>query len=122
LQEVAPDARATFARRGQSLAHGLPHPVACERCGRVVGPAAAVPFRRRSRADPIHRAPEARGRHPMIALIGDGANRASRARRRSPDWRLGAVLREVGMKPGCRFEVARLQRALDHAPAPPCRA
>lgn len=146
FEEVLPDARAMLARRRQSLELGLPHLVACDRSGRVLGYAAAVPFRLRSAyrhscEDSIHLAPEARGRgigrlllatlidqttalglHQMVAVIGDSANRASLALHRALGFRACGVLREVGMKPGRWVDVVLMQRPLDRSPGPPGRA
>lgn len=146
FEESLPGPAAMLARRRQSIELGLPHLVACDRQGRVLGYAAAVPFRLRSAyrhscEDSIHLAREARGRgigrlllgtliertsalglHQMIAVIGDSANQASLALHRSLGFRACGVLREVGMKPGRWVDVVLMQRALDQAAAPPGRA
>jgi phosphinothricin acetyltransferase len=136
FEEVPPDVDEMIARRGRSLAVGLPYLVA-EVDGAIAGFAYAGPFRERSAyrhtvENSVYVAPDRRGEgvgqtllavlierctrigfHQMVAVIGDSENLASIRLHEQAGFRRAGVLRSVGHKFGRWVDSVLMQRQLN---------
>ena len=142
FEDAPPDDAEMARRRAAAVDNGLPHLVAEDASGQVIGWSWATPFRRlgayrHTVEDSIYVAPDRAGRgigrrllgrliddcaaaglQQMLAVVGDSRNAASLGLHRSQGFVQVGLLPAVGYRPGGWVDAVLLQRRLGDDPPP----